>query len=80
MDGKSAWANRHVGPGKGRKRDVDYYQNIAAFEVSRSVFGEDRMRFSHSLRHIMSYFVFLPLWTLFHDGEKAKQGKGQGEC
>lgn len=51
----------HVGPGRGIKRDVDYYLNIAPFEVSRSVFAEDQILFSHSLRHIMSYFVFLLL-------------------
>lgn len=56
----------HIGPGRGIKRDVDYYLNIAPFEVSRSVFGEDRILFSHSLRLIMSYFVFLLLGTLFH--------------
>lgn len=55
-----------VGPGRGIKGDVDYCLNIAAFEASRSVFGEDRMLFSHSLRHIMSYFVFLLLGALFH--------------
>lgn len=51
----------HIGPGRGIKHDVDYYLNITLFEVSRSVFGEDQILFSHSLRHIVSYLVFLLL-------------------
>lgn len=78
----SGWAenvaeHRREHLGLERDLDADCCVNIAPFEASRSVFGQDQMLFAHSLRHIMSYFVFLPLGTGFHCSPKGCKGAAE---
>lgn len=41
------------------------------------MFGQDQILFAHSLRHIMSYFVFLPLGTQLHYCKGPAEVKGR---